>query len=398
MNKILKYQRLIKIRIKITDIYYIILLLLLISFPMMRLLFFDLNIPHEGIYKQKYSNQENIKASNTKENETILPDKVYTILAPFDTLIFQNLTLEGGYDHNIYIEIVSPHNCSLEIRILDPDQKEFVIFEEELIAEDNFKKYYNIPFGTALSGNYTLIFIVNCTENLNLYVKMEKTSKCLYDKLSPNQIESLVFYSVNRCENNTQFSHIINLKSDTMYNFYIGRVSAISIKLNGTVRIDCQIIDPNGTPFNIFRNKELPSIRDLEIFSYGTAFSGRYIFSLNILCEVEYINLAYCITKDYKISEEIGANETDRIEDPSEGDNNSTDDIPEDEKHNNKTESSSDPENATQNSTSPITALSLPKEWLIGSVIFFGTLIITMVCILIIYKKKNRFNVDIKTI
>ena len=364
----------------------------LFSFILLILTFSLIQIPFKQNFYNKVLEKENLSnkqilPNSSGENEMILPDKVYTFYAPEHNLTFSNVSLEKYYDHYIFIEIVTPHNCSIKIRVIDPQGKRFDIFEETLNSEDDFEKDYNIPFGTALSGNHTIHFIVNSTDNLNLHIKMEKTAKCLYDKLDNEHIESLVFYAVNRAENETRFSHNIEMKTDVMYQFYIGRVSSIAITLSPLVQINFQLIDPNGTIFKIYNKEELPSVKGVETFSFGTAKNGTYLFNMTVFCEVPFINLGYFIAEDYQISEVIERNTTDPVDDANS--TNGGDDSEGGNTPSNNTDPEPDPGDNRDNSTMPFMGASIPKEYMVGGIIFFCTIITVGVGAIIIHKKKN---------
>jgi hypothetical protein len=274
-----------------------------------------------------------------------------------------------------------------------------VVFKEDLDSEDAWYKSYSVPFGTALSGNYTIKFIVQSADNLNLYIRMEKTWKCLYDKIGTNDAENLVFYTVNRCENNTKFSHNIELTTDIMYKFYIGRVSAIAIMLDPTVRINSQLEDPDEVPFIIHRNTEIPGVADVEMFKFGTAVNGTYTFNLTVFCEVDFINLAYCVAEEYQITEGTQPNQTDPVDDTPGEDTNSTDggsETPDDGgAGNNETDSGSGNNNTEGNNTLPIMVASIPKEWMFGAIAFFGGLMTFAILVIVYHKKKSAVKLNL---
>ena len=103
-----------------------------------------------------------------------LPNKVYLFQKPQDSLMLEDITLEQYYIYYLYVEIVTPYNCSVKITLWDPHGKRFNIFESTLIVEPEGFNYFEIPFGTALAGNYDIYFDFITPENLKLYIKMEK--------------------------------------------------------------------------------------------------------------------------------------------------------------------------------------------------------------------------------
>ena len=104
-------------------------------------------------------NNETVKVSSPD-----LPNKVYLFQAPQDTLMLGDILLEQYYIYYLYIEIVTPYNCSARITLWDPEGKQFNIFESSLFIEPEGANYYEIPFGTALAGNYDIVLYYNNLE------------------------------------------------------------------------------------------------------------------------------------------------------------------------------------------------------------------------------------------
>ncbi|MFX0071303.1 MAG: hypothetical protein ACFFAO_09455, partial [Candidatus Hermodarchaeota archaeon] len=113
-----------------------------------------------SILKTKDSSKINENSFNTvkSSDEILLPNKVYTFLAPNYEVTF-DLYLEGEYMYYIYIELVTPHNCSLmRITLWDSESRKFDIFENEMFYEPEYGRYFEIPFGTTDSGDYNVSF------------------------------------------------------------------------------------------------------------------------------------------------------------------------------------------------------------------------------------------------
>ena len=239
-----------------------------------------------------------------------LPNKVYLFQAPQDTLMLGDIVLEQYYIYYLYVELVTPYNCSLKITLWDPQGKQFDIFESLLYVEPEGANYYEIPFGTALAGNYDIIFHTIMPENVNLYIRMEKGPKCMYDKIPMEEVKDMRFYDVTRFSNEASINHTILFNTDYMYKFYVGRLSPISMMENNEVRLDFIIRDPDGIIYNIFLNTTLAEIDDIDRFKFGTAIEGLYSFTIKLYSNVEYVNIGYSIVALYQISSETGANHT----------------------------------------------------------------------------------------
>jgi hypothetical protein len=286
-----------------------------------------------------------------------LPDKVFVFKSPSDTLIFIDLNFEKYYTYYIYVEIVTPHNCSLTVTLWDPENKQYNIFENDIFLEPEEGSYYEIPFGTALAGNYTVQFSSISSDNVNIYIKIERGSRCLLDKIAMEEYDGLVFYEITRFTDGMSINHTIELKSDYMYKFYMERVSAISFFEDNVIRMNYSIHDPDDLEYSIYFNELLVPINEIDIYKFGTAIEGEYTISITIKSGVEYTNIGYSITELYKISHGVDPNQ------------------------------STTPNNSSGN---PTFIISLPKEWTAGIAVFFGVIIIGLV---VVIRKKQSSNI-----
>ena len=237
-------------------------------------------------------------------SEEILVDKVFTFLAPNDFKQFDNLFLYENVNYYVLFEIVTPHSCEINVTIIDPDLDVYEIFKTEVNVSQG-DQWFEVPFGTAISGNFTFVFSVIAELNLNLYIKIsyDRALKCLYDVLSPEAIQNLELYQVNKFYDGTIAEHNVLLKTDVSYKFYIGRVSAIGGSPNITeVSLDYDIFDPNYVEFVIYNNDTLGNLGTVLQFDFGTAIAGVYAIKIKIHCQVEVVNVAYAIVEDYSIS------------------------------------------------------------------------------------------------
>jgi len=204
------------------------------------------------------SQVDNPKASS----EQNLVDKVFTFLAPNDTLQFEDLHLFEKVNYYMLLEIVTPHDCKINVTIVDPVLDVYNVFNTEVnISQDD--DWFEVPFGTAIAGNYTFIVSVACALTLNLHIKISFDSevKCLYDVISPKFLERMKLYQVNKFTNGMVVEHNTVLKTDVSYKFYLGRVSAIGgFTVENEVRVDYDVTDPDGLEFTIYQNKTVGSV------------------------------------------------------------------------------------------------------------------------------------------
>ena len=322
-------------------------------------LFLNITFSMNYLSGQHESTDENVSES-LRTNQSELPDKVFTFFAPYTVQTFEDLYLQGSYMYFIWIELVSQHDVSnMGIRIWDPENIQYDIFESDMYWEPEYGRYFEIPFGTALAGNYTIEFSVITSKNVNILIRMEQGPKCLHDKLDWQDIDKIIFYDVRRFHNNMYVEHFIQLQTDTMYKFYFGRVSAISIKEDNDVIVDINITDAHGTEFEIFNNLLLYNVDELNGFCFGTANGGNYTLKLRVYCQVNYINLALAVIKDYTIG---GANDTNQPPPQPIPDNNTN----------------------TGNVT-----YYIPNKYKVGMIIFVGLICGIPTLIVVYHKKKN---------
>jgi len=247
------------------------------------------------------TNQSDNPKASSEQN---LIDKVFTFLAPNDTLRFEDLYLLEKVNYYVLLEIVTPHDCEINVTIIDPVLDEYEVFNTEVnISQDD--DWFDIPFGTAIAGNYTFIVSVACALTLNLHIKIsfDPEVKCLYDVISPKFLERMKLYQVNKFTDGMVVEHNTVLRTDVSYKFYLGRVSAIGgLTVDNEVRVDYDMTDPDGLEFTIYQNKTVGSVGTVMHFDFGTAMEGIYTVKIRILCQVDVVNIAYAIAEDYQIS------------------------------------------------------------------------------------------------
>lgn len=313
--------------------------------------------------------------NDLKSSDLVLTDKVYTFLAPNDRLTFNNY-FEEKYMYYISIELVTPHDCSpMRITILDPDDKQFNIFESDMFYDPEYGRSFEIPFGTVKSGLYNISFYSTSNLNFNMHILIEQGPKCLYDKIEQQKTEDIIFYKVKTFDDGKFNIHDVDLETDEMYEFYIGRVSPITIIDSNEVRVDYSIESDEDIEFSIYTNKLLADIGGLTSFSFGTASRGTYTINLTVHIadpDVEYVNLAYAIVDDYTIGNAVDVNNTESDVDKSSSDD--TDMF----------------EELIDNS------LILPIEWTIGTLLFIGGLAGVIVVMLVQHRKENIVSLSIK--
>jgi len=291
-----------------------------------------------------------------------LIDKVYTFLAPDDFLSFSDLYFEKNYNYYILVEMVTPHNCTLNVSLWDSDNFRYDLFSNSMTYEPQAWQSFEFPFGTVKAGNYSLLLSTESTLNFNLHIKIKQHVKCLYDIMSTQDINNLVHYRVTRFTDGMQIEHSLTLKTDMSYKLFIGRVSSISMLNSNEVQLDYEISDPFDISFQIYVNETMLAIGEVNKFDFGTSTEGIYTINITIYCAVEYVNIAYSIVEDYQISDVIDGNETDPA-----------------------------------NQTTPSGFFSLPLGWTTGLIVFGGIMIGTLIVLVNGRHKKRGTKISLDT-
>jgi len=252
---------------------------------------------------EHFPNLNLLSTPNTSSEENLV-DKVFTFLAPADTKQFNDLYLFEDLNYYVLLEIVTPHNCQINVSLIDPDLDTYNIFRTEVNVSQG-DQWFEVPFGTAIAGNYTFIFSVIAALNLNVYIKIhfDREEKCLYDIMAPDYINNMELYRVKKFADGTMIEHNVMLKTDVSYKFYIGRVSAIGGNPIGKeVEVDYKLTDPQDIEFIIYQNQTAGSVGTVLHFNFGTAIGGIYTVKIKIYCRVDVVNVAYAIAEDHSIS------------------------------------------------------------------------------------------------
>jgi len=309
---------------------------------------------------------ENLLHSSSYEN--LLVDKVYTFTVTNPTLTFDsNIEFEKSYYYHIFVEIVTPHECEMFISIIDLEGDRYDITHEKDMVQDDSRQ---IPFGVAMTGNYTFIFEAILTENLNVYITIEKGDEVLDDRISPD--ENTIYKNVTKFKTGNIFEYRLFLNTDRYYKFIIERVSPISRSLElSRVSMEHKLWDPTRILFKIFENLTLSYME----YYLHTATEGIYIIDITIFIEpdVECVNVAFGVIEKGQISKIIDPNDPDPfppVVDPVIDDD---DDII---------------INETQNPQSDV-VYSIPEEGTIIVIALVGIPVGVIVAIVFIHKRKN---------
>ncbi len=335
----------------------VIILFLIISF-------ISLTILTNYIGDLSLKNRESVeKLQPSMNNGENLVDKVFNFTNDRDYVIFSNnIYFIKPYIYYISFQIVTPHECDMNISLWDPEGDIYDIYDSRpnttLLTQF---EYQEIPFGVALTGNYTIKFQAYLTENLNIHIKIINSDlQCLQDVIEPLAFNNKIFFQVNKFKNEGNNPlHNITLKSDTLYRFYFGRYSPIADLTQSETRTYFNITSSINIQYKIYINKTLPGVCQVEFFDFGTSVEGTYIINMTIYCRVLYVNIAYAIVEESKIADGTNPNDPDPP-----------------------------PDDAVNNTKSGI-EITIPVQFTIGTLVFIGCVVSAPTIIIAYRKRKN---------
>ena len=305
------------------------------------------------------SSLQNIQLSTPKSSDGELIDKVYAFTTSNSSLFFnKSLYFEDFTYYYISVMVVTPHQCAMNITLWDPEDSQYELYYRENMNQGENSE---IPFGTALSGNYSMLFVVKLEYNLNIRIKIEEGEGCLRHNIDPEAFEDRELYNVKKFYDGESIQEYIYLKTDYYYNFYFGRVSSISANKSYNVELNYTITCPEDIEYIIYEDKSLPEVTEVISFKFGTTIQGLYSVYLTIYCDVPHVNIAYAVIEGSKISNVINGTEP-------------------------------EPTNGTD---TPTFIVSIPKEWTISFVAIIGVLAVIVIGIVIYHRKRNVLNLNL---
>ncbi|MHA2400974.1 MAG: hypothetical protein ACXADU_19065 [Promethearchaeota archaeon] len=303
-------------------------------------------IPHFVSYARVELNKPPVYSSSPQ----YLVDKVYNFTAQKPYVYFEdNIYFERLYNYFILLNVVSPFTCTMNISLKDPEGDLYELSSITGMGQDDVKE---IPFGVALSGDYSLYFDALLTQNITIHILLERKLKCLSNKIEEYE-ESIIFRNVSK------FYPRKTIKSQI--SVYIEKVSPIAIYIEGgQTRMNHTLIDPQDFKFNIYINETIVGPLNVSVYRFGTATEGNYTFCLTVKSNVDFVNIAYAVVLLGKIGDNV---DPDNPEPP--------------------------PSNETHNNTRQGTLISIPMVGFLG---ILGTLGGSALVVFIgakVVKKKN---------
>ncbi|MHA2123071.1 MAG: hypothetical protein ACW990_17880, partial [Promethearchaeota archaeon] len=232
-----------------------------------------------------------------------LVDKVYNFTTEKPYVYFEDsIYFEKLYNYYIILTVVNPFTCNMSISLMDPEEDLYELSYIVGMGQDEVKE---IPFGVALSGDYSLFFNALLTQNMTIHILLERRLKCLSDKIDEYE-ESIIFRNVSKFYPGKTITLQISMLSNYYIKIYIEKVSPIAIYIEGgQTQMNHTLIDPQDIRFNLYLNETVIGPGAANIYRFGTATEGNYTFSLTIQTNVDWVNIAYAVVLLGKIADDV---------------------------------------------------------------------------------------------
>jgi hypothetical protein len=256
----------------------------------------SLTLPLNGL--KNYTNtiySDYLKTGDNNEEDSLLIDKVYTIIAPNFTLTFEDLHLFQYTNYKFRLNLVTPHKCRVNLSLFDPEGSKFDLVNTTLdwniIDSQNCETFY----GVAIEGFYNTQIYFILENNLNIHFKIELIGECFNEILEGKQTDELLLYRVIKFTSTRSYiEHQVFFETNVSYDLYIGRVSSNVFQETSPILMTYLLEDPTGCEFSLFNNSILLPSMEYHYSCFQTAISGLHILKLRIICNAP-VNIAYLI-------------------------------------------------------------------------------------------------------
>jgi len=210
---------------------------LLISFIM--LLLISSQIQFSSITNQ------NLKLNDSSEE--IIWDSTHTVFSPNDQIFLQDLFFEEDWMYDFSLEIVTPHQCEINMTLTDPSGYHYTIFQGTV---DQQLKEIQVGMVNEGAYNITLDVITQFTLNLHLKIKRSVNFLDLFDQ--NDEIFALNSFRFSQSESLREVS--VSLNPNFSYTIIIALITPL---VNTLAIINTFIDDPFDNHFIIYQDQAL---------------------------------------------------------------------------------------------------------------------------------------------
>jgi len=183
---------------------------------------------------------------NTSSEEVIW-DSTHMVFSPNDQVFLQDLFFEEDWMYVFYLEVVTPHQCEVNMTVTDPEGYQYKIFQGTIDQQQK-----EIQFGMVIEGAYNITLDVSTEFTLNLHLRIERTVSFM--DLFDQDNDILAFNSFRFSENEPLREVPILLEPNSSYVFTIALVSPL---INILPILNTFIDDPAENEFIIYQDQAL---------------------------------------------------------------------------------------------------------------------------------------------
>ena len=189
----------------------------------------------------------NNNISLNTSSEEVIWDSTHMVFSPNDQVFLQDLFCEEDWMYVFYLEVVTPHQCEVNMTVTDPEGYQYIIFQGTIDQQQK-----EIQFGIVIEGAYNITLDVSTEFTLNLHLRIERTVSFM--DLFDQDNDILAFNSFRFSENEPLREVTILLEPNSSYAFTIALVSPL---INILPVLNTFIDDPAENHFIIYQDQAL---------------------------------------------------------------------------------------------------------------------------------------------
>ena len=186
---------------------------------------------------------DNFNLNLNASSEEVIWDSTHTVFSPNDQVFLPDLFFEEDLMYDFYLEVITPHQCEINMSLTDPEGYHYEIFQG--IVDQEVKE---IQFGNVIEGAYNITLEVSTEFTLNLHIKIERTVSFM--DLFDQDSDILAFNSFRFSENEPIRELPILLDPNSSYTFKFALVSPF---INILPVLNTFIDDPAENHFIIYQ-------------------------------------------------------------------------------------------------------------------------------------------------
>ena len=189
----------------------------------------------------------NNKLNLNTSSEEVIWDSTHTVFSPNDQVFLQDLLFQEDWMYGFYLEIVTPHQCEINMSLTDPEGYNYIIFQGTVDQQEK-----DIQFGMVIEGAYNITLEVTTEFTLNLHLKIERTVSFM--DLFDQDKEILAISSFRFSQNEPLRELLILLDPNSSYTFILALISPL---INVLPILNTFIDDPAENHFIIYQDQAL---------------------------------------------------------------------------------------------------------------------------------------------